>query len=154
MPPERSAFYCCQFLGNKTQLDKGLHSLRQHPVEDVVDILIVVYRLAARILTIDKHVVMEEPMEANILEARIAMGHLQFFLPCRAQCFIRTAGPHNLTPEMNERLALLLSIRGEPDRLSWANGLRTGHGAKYYGRPEASFCATRRRTAVVAIITD
>jgi hypothetical protein len=63
------------------------------------------------ILTIDEHVILKDPVEADVLKAVEVPGHFQFFLPGCAQTFIRTPGTHYLAPEMNERLTLSFGIR-------------------------------------------
>jgi hypothetical protein len=71
-------------------------------------------------------------MEADILKASVMVGHLQLFLPCRSQRFIRAASAHYLAPEMHQGYSILLRICGYTDLLRLTSHL---HRSYYAERP-------------------
>lgn len=97
LPPGECIVVAGNVTREKSELDKGTDADGEHAIEQIVDVLPVVNRLAPD-FTIYTHIVMKEAMETQIAEATLIHAQLELFLPVRAQTFVRPAGSNTAAP--------------------------------------------------------
>jgi hypothetical protein len=105
LPPEIRVGDGSEFLGYESEFDKGLYASGEHAVEDVIHILEVVDGLAVFVFAIDEHIVVEDPVKTDVLEAGVLVCRLKFFLPGGSERFVGASGTDDLAPKMHERFA-------------------------------------------------
>ena len=111
LPPGECIVVAGNVTREKSELDKGTDADGEHAIEQIVDVLPVVNRLAPD-FTIDTHIVMKEAMEAQIPEATLIHAKLELFLPIGAQSFVGSSSADTTAPVVIQRNTWDLAVYG------------------------------------------
>ena len=84
LPPEHCLAAARQRLWHETQLDKRLHARVQNRIVQRVDVLKVVDGLTLLVFAVDPHLILQEAVKANVLEAALPVHYAQISLPVGA----------------------------------------------------------------------
>jgi len=101
-----------QFAGHEADLDKGPHALGQQAVVDLVDIGEVEDRIAAFILIVDAHFIVEDGVEADIARANLVVDIFEVLAVVVSQRQNGAARPEHLLPEMGEGAGRRVCVDG------------------------------------------
>ena len=112
--------------GEEAEFHKGAHTNGEHTVKDLVDVLPVIDGIALAVLEIDAHIIVEESVHAQVLEAALVMYGLQLLHPRGAQTLVHATGASADAPVMLQRPSLAPHVN--PDFLRRGHA---GYGQEY-----------------------
>ena len=93
-----------QCFGHETQFDERTHPVVQQAVVDLIDIRKVVQRMALGILVVDSNFIVEDGVEAHVLEAGNLLYIAEIVAIALAQRHDGALGAKHVLPEMGERM--------------------------------------------------
>jgi hypothetical protein len=102
LPPEDGLRSAGELGWHEGELDEWTDMQREQGIVERVDVLEVVLRVTVCILRVHAHVIVQNAVHADVLEADLTLHGCQLLLPVRAQAFIGSAGPDH--PERNLRM--------------------------------------------------
>ncbi len=94
-----------QLLWHKTQLDKRAHTVGQQAIVDLINVGEVVHRMPLGVLVINSDFIMEDGMEAHVLETGDLFYVAEIVAITLAQSQDGAAGAEHLLPEMGKRMS-------------------------------------------------
>ena len=112
LPPEDGLFgIALHGGGQEAKLHEGSDLHAEQEVEELIDVLPVVDRLAVRAFLVDAHVVVEKAVEADVTKTDVALDLGELLLPVGAQTFVGAPGTDAVLPDAAGR-----AFHGGPNR--------------------------------------
>src|SRR6202140_3556004 len=108
-----------ELLGHEAQFDEGAYFVLEQSVVDLIDVGEIVDRFAGGVLVVNADLVMENGVEADVLETGDALGFAQIVAIAVAKRKNGAAGAKNFFPEMREGMGSCFGV----DRNVFRRGL-------------------------------
>ena len=100
LPPEDGLFgIALHGGGHEAKLHERADLHAEQEVEELIDVLPVVDRLAVRAFLVNAHVVVEEAVEADVTKTDVALDLGELLLPVGAQAFVGAPGTDAVLPD-------------------------------------------------------